>query len=51
MEMAEELKNFHFDLIALQEIRWTGNDKINKKDLWCISQGQRKEQNYTELDF
>jgi exonuclease III len=40
-EVAEQIKETCIEILALQEIRWTGNGIINKKDYTMYCSGSR----------
>src|SRR5215510_8239335 len=42
MEIADEVLKLGIDLVALQEIRWQGQGKINKKNFTVIYSGPEK---------
>jgi len=42
MEISEELQKYETDIIAIQELRWKGNGKINKPKFTVYYSGAEK---------
>jgi hypothetical protein len=41
-EVAQEMESYKIDIMALQEIRWQGNGRIDKPEFTIIYSGPQK---------